>query len=130
MGSVNAKDGQVKMAASTLLLDDDNTQTDDVVNICLCSMTSHGLPDQRPDWQNTRSVVECNRYMLENQIECDIDFVLQTGTGRHIQVPAHKYVLMSRNPVFFAMFTGPLAERGKQVRISDVTPLAFRQMLR
>ena len=86
--------------------------------------------DFRPDWQTGKSVVECNRYMLENHIETDIEFVLQTGSGRNVSLPAHKYVLMSRNPVFFAMFSGPMAESGKAVNISDVSPSAFRQMLR
>ena len=85
--------------------------------------------DVSPDWQSSRSVLECNKYMLESQLESDIEFVLQTGTGRDVTVRAHKYVLMSRNPVFFAMFSGPMAEIGKTVRISDVSPEAFLQML-
>ena len=89
--------------------------------------------DTDPDWQTERSVLECNRYMLENQTECDITFLLvpaDDNNGEAVTVSAHKYVLISRSPVFFAMFTGPLAERDSQVKVTDIPLHCFKMLLR
>ena len=42
---------------------------------------------------------------------------------------AHKYMLISRSPVFYSMLCGDLAETGG-VTVTDVEPEVFRQMLR
>ncbi len=58
------------------------------------------------DWQMEKSVLECNRHMLENQLECDVKFTFLPPEGSrftYIQDPsisAHKYMLISRSPVF------------------------------
>ena len=85
---------------------------------------------QQLDWQSSRSVIECNRYMLENHIDCDVKFLLQAPDGSQVRLAAHKYVLLSRSPVFYAMFRGPLAERGPDVQIYDVLPETFKLLLR
>jgi len=81
------------------------------------------------DWQNSRGVLASNRYMLDNQIECDVQFVICTPDGARVFIPAHSYVLISRSPVFHAMLNGPLAENKKEIRICDVTPEAFNHLL-
>lgn len=42
---------------------------------------------------------------------------------------AHKYMLVSRSPVFYAMLCGEMAEPGEIV-ITDVHPEAFQYMLK
>lgn len=81
------------------------------------------------DWQNSRGVLASNRYMLDNQVECDVQFVIGTPDGAGVYIPAHSYVLISRSPVFYAMLNGPLAENKNEIRICDVTPEAFNHLL-
>jgi hypothetical protein len=65
--------------------------------------------------------------MFEHEIACDVTFVV--GPTKDT-VHAHKYVLISRSPVFYAMFCGPMAESGGDVVIPDVDLRAFRSLLR
>jgi len=82
------------------------------------------------DWQNNCSVLASNRYMLENQIECDVHFTLLPPGGETMRVGTHKYALISRSPVFYAMLSGPLADKNKEIRITDISPQTFWQLLR
>lgn len=79
------------------------------------------------DWQSFRTLNDCNRYMLTNEIGCDITFLV--GKERH-RVSAHKYVLASRSCVFFAMFYGPAAESGNEIEVPDVEPDTFSLLFR
>ena len=81
------------------------------------------------DWQNSRGVLASNRYMLDNQVECDVQFVISTPDGARVYISAHSYVLISRSPVFNAMLNGPMAENKNRIRICDVTPEAFNHLL-
>lgn len=79
------------------------------------------------DWQSFRSVTDCNKYMLTNEINCDVTFLV----GRNRQrMSAHKYVLASRSCVFFAMFYGSVAEKENEIEIPDIEPDSFSSLLR
>ncbi|XP_062586828.1 BTB/POZ domain-containing protein 6-like [Saccostrea cucullata] len=78
------------------------------------------------NWRSGLSVADCNRYMLENEIHCDVLF--RVGKEEKL-VRAHKYVLASRSPVFDAMFYGDLAE-AKEIKIPDIEPPSFDVLLR
>ncbi|XP_062578706.1 BTB/POZ domain-containing protein 6-like, partial [Saccostrea cucullata] len=78
------------------------------------------------NWRSGLSVAECNRYMLKNEIHCDVTF--RVGKEEKL-VRAHKYVLVSRSPVFDAMFYGDLAE-AKEIKIPDIEPPSFDVLLR
>ena len=65
-------------------------------------------------------------YMLDYQIACDVTFIV--GAERE-EVHAHKFMLISRSPVFHAMFEGPLAEKGK-IEVPDVDKNIFHTFLR
>ncbi len=84
-------------------------------------------------WQVERSLSECNKYMLEHRVGTDVTFAIHSQSGVVTEVTAHKYMLISRSPVFEAMFCGSLAcsdgEDGK-VRISDVDADAFEELLK
>jgi hypothetical protein len=82
------------------------------------------------DWQMNRSLQECNRYMLEHRVECDVKFLVGPEDGVPEEIQAHKYMLVSRSPVFFAMLCGGLRETGEVIRVPDVTTEAFRQLLK
>jgi len=66
--------------------------------------------------------------MLNHELACDIEFAV--GLNSDI-VRAHKYMLVSRSPVFYAMFYGSLGSVNHDVplRIPDTTVEAFRTML-
>ena len=88
------------------------------------------LSPAEEDWQVSRSVLECTRYMLDNQVDCDVTFLLLSPDGEQSRVSAHKFMLVSRSPVFFAMLNGPMAERDSEIRIPDISREAFWELLR
>ncbi|KAL5011650.1 hypothetical protein ScPMuIL_010201 [Solemya velum] len=65
--------------------------------------------------------------MLEHEIACDVTFLL--GKTKQ-EVRAHKFMLISRSPVFSAMFCGPMAETQEQITIPDIAPEVFKILLR
>lgn len=78
------------------------------------------------DWRTGKTVVQCNRHMLENELHCDVTFIV--GEGRR-RIPAHKYILISRSEVFEAMLVGLLHEHSREIEIPDVSPSAFWKLL-
>ena len=46
------------------------------------------------DWQMDKSVLKCNKYMLEEQLQCDVTFRVGTE-GATEDIKAHKYVIIS-----------------------------------
>ena len=79
------------------------------------------------DWQSGKTVLECNKYMLEHQIYCDVTF--QVGMAGRL-MSAHKIVLSSRSSVFAAMFYGSLPEASDVIVVSDIEPVVFDLLLR
>lgn len=79
------------------------------------------------DWKMRTTLMECNRYMLENKVACDVNFILGTEGQK---VTAHKYVLISRSPVFHAMFYGPVADQSDEIHVPDIEPEVFLLFLR
>ncbi|XP_052800924.1 BTB/POZ domain-containing protein 6-like isoform X2 [Mya arenaria] len=78
-------------------------------------------------WQYSDEFSETNLHLLENEILSDISFA--AGEERTI-VRAHKMILASRSPVFFAMFCGLLKETSTVVDIPDIKADAFRLFLK
>ena len=79
------------------------------------------------EWRSRGTVIECNSYMLHSKIACDVCFRLGSQ-GR--EVVAHKFVLISRSPVFYAMFYGPVADNSGVVTVPDIDPEIFEMFLR
>lgn len=80
------------------------------------------------DWRTGKSTAECNRYMLEHQLHCDIIFIVGSGDEKQ-EISAHKYILITRSEVFEAMIVGPLHEHSDTIEIPDVNPHSFRKLL-
>ena len=78
-------------------------------------------------WQLKRDVLECNLYMLEKQVECDTTFTFMEPEEN---ISAHKYMLISRSPVFFAMLAGPARDKSGKIHIEDINKNCFMEMLR
>ena len=79
------------------------------------------------DWQAGKKVLECNKYMLDNNLFSDVKF--QVGKAGRL-VSAHKCILASRSSVFAAMFYGGLPERSDVIVVSDIEPEVFDILLR
>ena len=79
-------------------------------------------------WQTSKStVLERNTHMFNNPVMSDINF---TFPDRNKQgIPAHKYVLATSSPVFFAMFYGELRETKETIEIRESDPDIFLQFL-
>ncbi|XP_071146190.1 BTB/POZ domain-containing protein 6-B-like [Mytilus edulis] len=78
------------------------------------------------DWQSGKSLKERMKLMLEKQLMCDVIFLV--GENAEI-ICAHTYMLASASSVFYTMFEGSLAEKGK-VTITDIAPASFKLMLK
>ena len=83
-------------------------------------------------WQVGKSLKETNLYMLENHIGCDVTFQIHSEDGSTTKISAHKYMLVSRSPVFEAMLCGPgdYKETSGHVVITDIESEVFREMIR
>ncbi len=77
------------------------------------------------------SVLDANQQMLSLEIATDVAFLVGEVPNQKL-IRAHKYVLASRSPVFFAMLCGGLRVRDTEapVEIPDATPDAFNALLR
>ncbi len=78
-----------------------------------------------------KSVQEANRQMLKLEICTDVEFLVGELPDRKL-FRAHKYVLMSRSPVFFAMLSGGMwgTQSKEPIALPDATPTAFGEFLR
>ncbi|OWF48235.1 BTB/POZ domain-containing protein 3-like [Mizuhopecten yessoensis] len=89
-------------------------------------MAERGTEPQ--NWRDGRTLTQCNRYMLEQEISCDVHFIVGPNDDQQ-RIGAHKYMLMTRSDVFFAMFEGLMAEENSLVTIPDIDPTTFKKML-
>ena len=96
------------------------------------SGATNGSDELETSWQANRTLVQCNRQMLRCHIACDVTFSVGQTEETAEEISAHKYMLMSRSPVFYAMFCGQMSEAASDngtIRVPDVEPDAFRHML-
>ena len=78
------------------------------------------------DWQINKKQNECNKYILENEVFCDVSF--RVGSDGEA-IKAHKLLLASRSPVFEKMFFGSLPSKRRPVVIPDIEPAPFKALL-
>jgi len=84
-------------------------------------------------WQSERTLSECMRYMLDNEIATDVCFKVGPPDGATVNIRAHKYMLISRSAVFEAMFSSGMAEcqTGPEatIRVEDIDAAIFKDLL-
>ena len=99
-------------------------------NLELNSSQFSTTADPDHNWQaNEATVRERNAIMFNSELMADVHFVV--GSEPHAQcIPAHKYVLATGSSVFYAMFYGGLADGKNDIRIPDIEPTAFLNLLR
>ena len=80
-----------------------------------------------PDWQNGKSLAECNREMLKKEIGCDVTFKVGPPGKEMEQIRAHKYMLICRSIVFADLFNnGDIST----VVVTDMEASVFKQIVR
>ena len=80
------------------------------------------------DWQlSKKTVLERNYHMLNNPLMSDIKFTCGESKGKYFY--AHKYVLATSSPVFYAMFYGDLAEKNSVIHLPDTDEESFKAFL-
>jgi len=81
-----------------------------------------------------KTLAECMQYMFDNEISTDVCFEVDSEDGEIVKFHAHKYMLISRSPVFAAMFDSGMMEcRGHpeaKVRIEDIYADVFKEILK
>ena len=99
------------------------------INIFLKIMASRG----EIGWQSEKTLSECMRYMLDNEIATDVCFEVGPPGGTTVNLRAHEYMLISRSPVFEAMFNSGMSEckmtAEKRIRINDIDADIFKLLL-
>ncbi|XP_062588220.1 BTB/POZ domain-containing protein 6-like [Saccostrea cucullata] len=85
------------------------------------------MDQENRNWQAGRKVIECNKYMLINQIQCDVTF--KVGLEKK-EVKAHRYVLGSRSSVFYTMLFGSLSGNSNNIVVPDIEPEVFQDLFR
>lgn len=81
---------------------------------------------------NLRKMV---RKLFYNQLSPDLtpptDVIFKIGESNDAkEIPAHKFLLSLRSPVFHSMFNSSLAETSNLITLVDVDPIGFMNMLR
>lgn len=74
------------------------------------------------DWRTGRSVIECNHYMLENQVHTDVTFNVKATA-----ISAHRSQLISRSQVFESLLIG--RSLSDIIDVQEIEPDVFRKML-
>ena len=83
-----------------------------------------------PDWQVSKKCLkERIAAMFNNEFIADVIFIVGSGSTQR-RIPAHKFILATGSPVFYAMFYGGLGVDKQEVNILDVEPEAFLTLLR
>jgi len=91
------------------------------------------MQGEKTGWQSERTELECNRYMLENEIATDVCFEVGPPGGAVVNIRAHKYMLISHSCVFEAMFSSGMSECNngpdQKIRINDIEADTFKDLL-
>lgn len=77
--------------------------------------------------EDIEKIIDFN-HLYKNQEYSDVEFVLKDRGGNIVEIPAHRFVLMSRSTVFARMLYGDMKEAGS-VQIADVSAEAFAEFL-
>ena len=79
------------------------------------------------DWQSSASVTDGLKRLWHDEVATDVVFAFPR-CGEILK--AHRNVLMARSPVFYRMFSPPFYQPGEDIRIDDLEPQVFKDLLR
>ncbi|WAR07097.1 BTBD6-like protein [Mya arenaria] len=78
------------------------------------------------DWQDGRTLIEASDYMLQNEVACDVIFLLGDG---QTEMAAHRYVMMARSPALHRLFNTHEVKTNLAVSIPDISSETFKDVL-
>jgi len=88
-------------------------------------------------WQKEKATIRGRCiFMLSNEVLSDVTLVVRTSSDEtehkksKMAIPAHKFVLSICSPVFFAMFSGKMAEQSNSIDLPDCEYEGVMEMLR
>lgn len=92
----------------------------------------HESPRKSEEVQDSLLSVITNLYneTLPSELSPPKDVTFVVGAEHPKIISAHKFLLCARSPVFHTMFNGALAESSESIRIIDLDPVGFQNMLR
>ncbi|XP_071111347.1 BTB/POZ domain-containing protein 6-like [Haliotis cracherodii] len=79
------------------------------------------------DWQTGKNSTECNRYMLEHQLDCDVTF--EVGESQEI-IRAHSYILKSRSQGLYDCLSSSADGNPRTLPLPETTAPALQCVLR
>lgn len=83
------------------------------------------------DWRQANSASGLLEQLCMSGTLADIFFVFPSREGQNDTLPAHKFVLAMRSPVFETLFYGLESEkREPEIMIRDIRATTFRILLR
>lgn len=81
----------------------------------------------KPSWRDNKSLADCNWYMLTNQIDYDVTFLV----GRSQEaIVAHSFVMSARSANMNELIAQQKGKISKLVVIPEVTPTVFNEILK
>lgn len=79
-------------------------------------------------WQNKKSIIATNEFLLLNEKMSDIKFIISSrDTETNDEINAHTFILATRSAVFYKMFQ---KSHNKEIKVNNTTKLIFTEFLR
>ena len=92
---------------------------------------SGGLPNNYHDWRESNTTSGLLKQLCMSGVLADIYFVFPNREEQEDSLPAHKFVLGMRSPVFESMFFGVENSKNEtEIVVRDVRAITFRTVLR
>jgi hypothetical protein len=86
------------------------------------------VPPLQDDWQVGRGLGDCLLAVFQQELLADVTFTFEEG-GATVRIRAHRLLLISRSPVFQAMFYGSMPDSSDEIEITDISSDCFRLLL-
>lgn len=96
-------------------------------------MTSNGydISSSLTNWRQANTASGLLEQLCMSGTLADVYFVFPSREGQQDSLPAHKFVLAMRSPVFETLFFGPDSEKqASEIIVRDVRATTFRTLLR
>ncbi|GBM60628.1 hypothetical protein AVEN_271418-1 [Araneus ventricosus] len=82
-----------------------------------------------PIIMESEKVLQRTSSLLQNTALSDVTFIVGPPSASKKYV-GHRVLLAMTSPVFEAMFYGDMADKSKVIRITDIAPIGFENLLR
>lgn len=87
------------------------------------------MRNAQSDSMESEKVLQRTSSLLQNTALSDVTFIVGPPSASKKYV-GHRVLLAMTSPVFEAMFYGDMADKSKVIRITDIAPIGFENLLR